>query len=131
MKFFDIASSCDTSFQNSNIIFANAETAPIRVCGVVMGEDGNYHRMPLYSGVREVLIGLESSAEISHAPLYKHENPVVFYGLGATHGACASRPGTSYENQLAREFDLNYLNLGFAGGAKADPPCSLIYQALI
>jgi hypothetical protein len=76
--------------------------------------------MPLYSDVCEVLIGLSEGAEISHAPLYKYEKPVVFYGSSITQGGCASRPGTCYQNFLCRDLDFNYINLGFSGSAKAE-----------
>ena len=76
--------------------------------------------MPLYSDVKEVLVGLSEDAEISHAPLYKYEKPVVFYGSSITQGGCASRPGTCYQNFLCRSLDFNYINLGFSGSAKAE-----------
>lgn len=76
--------------------------------------------MPLYSDVREVLVGLDENAEISHAPAYKYEKPVVFYGSSITQGGCASRPGACYQNILCRALDFNYLNLGFSGAAKAE-----------
>ncbi len=76
--------------------------------------------MPLYSDVCEVLIGLDEDAEISHAPAYKHEKPVVFYGSSITQGGCASRPGACYQNILCRALDFDYINLGFSGAAKAE-----------
>lgn len=84
------------------------------------GEHNLTVNMPLYSDVCEVLVGLQETAEISHAPLYKYEKPVVFYGSSITQGACASRPGTCYQNILSRELDFNYVNLGFSGSAKAE-----------
>lgn len=87
--------------------------------------DGKSHdltlNMPHYIRVREVLIGLAEGSEISHAPLYKYDKPVVFYGSSITQGACAARPGMTYENILSREIDFNYINLGFSGNAKAEP----------
>ncbi|MBR2467274.1 MAG: hypothetical protein IKB38_10155 [Clostridia bacterium] len=76
--------------------------------------------MPVFNGVKAMYVGLKKDAEISHAPDYSLEKPIVFYGSSITHGACSSRPGMIYENQLSRELDFNYINLGFAGGAKAD-----------
>lgn len=80
--------------------------------------------MPIFNGVKAMYIGLKKDAEISHAPDYSLEKPIVFYGSSITHGACASRPGMIYENQLARELDFNYINLGFAGGAQAESAVS-------
>ncbi len=214
MKFSEIAKKQETAIQKDDILFANAESVPFRTCGVYMGDDGRYHRMPyeiaekvndgvrklstntaggrirfvtdstyvavkaklgwywhmyhfpacgnygfdvydgkeykgtvrpadrptefegivnlgegkheitinmpLYSDVNEVLVGLSEDAEISHAPLYKYEKPVVFYGSSITQGGCASRPGTCYQNFLCRSLDFNYINLGFSGSAKAE-----------
>lgn len=80
--------------------------------------------LPVFNGVKNIYVGLQREAEISHAPDYSLEKPIVFYGSSITHGACASRPGMIYENQLARELDFNYINLGFGGGAQAEPAIS-------
>ena len=63
--------------------------------------------MPAFNGVKEMYIGIQKDAEISHAPDYKLEKPIVFYGSSITHGASASRPGLIYENLLSRELDFN------------------------
>lgn len=76
--------------------------------------------MPVFNGVKEMYVGVQKDAEISHAPDYKLEKPVLFYGSSITHGASASRPGLIYENLLSRELDFNYINLGFGGGAKGE-----------
>lgn len=86
--------------------------------------------LPVFNGVKNVYIGIENTAEISHAPDYSLEKPVVFYGSSITHGASASRPGMTYENQLARMLDFNYINLGFGGGAKAEPAISEYVRSL-
>ena len=76
--------------------------------------------MPLYSGIESMYVGLSEDAKISHAPDYKLEKPVVFYGSSITNGAGASRPGANYVSRLARKLDINYVNLGFGGLAKAE-----------
>ncbi len=76
--------------------------------------------MPLYGEVLSLSIGLDESACVkAHRP-YRHELPVVFYGSSITQGACAPRPGQSYQNILCRRFDCEYTNLGFSGNAKAE-----------
>ncbi len=80
--------------------------------------------MPVFNGVKAMYVGLKKDAEISHAPDYSLEKPVVFYGSSITHGACSSRPGMIYENQLTRDLDFNYINLGFSGGARAESAIS-------
>lgn len=75
--------------------------------------------MPLYNGVYQVYIGLEKGASLeAAAPLL--QPPVVYYGSSITQGACASRPGNSYQAMLHRHFQTDYINLGFSGNAKAE-----------
>jgi len=76
---------------------------------------------PLYSELKHVYIGLSNDAEISHAPDYTYEKPVIFYGSSITHGAGASRPGATYVSRLARKLDTNFRSLGFGGLAKGEP----------
>lgn len=75
---------------------------------------------PLYCGVREFYIGLDSESTLERRGDYRLEQPVVFYGSSITQGGCASRPGMAYEALISRRFDTNYQNLGFSGNAKAE-----------
>ena len=75
---------------------------------------------PLYSGIREMFIGIDENASLKSAPKYTHDKPIVFYGSSITNGACASRPGLSYPARLSRMLDSNYINLGFGGLCKAE-----------
>ena len=75
---------------------------------------------PLYSGVKELLVGLDENAEIESPTPYVNEKPVVYYGSSITQGGCASRPGTCYQAHISREFNIDYINLGFAGAARAE-----------
>ena len=77
--------------------------------------------MPLYAEIKSMYIGLAGDAEILHAPEYKHEKPVVFYGSSITNGAGASRPGATYESRISRRLDMNFHCLGFGGLAKGEP----------
>lgn len=76
---------------------------------------------PLYSGVNELYVGLQEGSSVSEAAPYKNEKPIVYYGSSITQGGCASRPGMSYQAMIAREFNYDYINLGFSGSAKAEP----------
>ncbi len=76
--------------------------------------------MPLYGSVLDVQIGLDENAKVEKHSPYAHELPIVYYGSSITQGACASRPGISYQNILSRRFDSNYINLGFSGNAKGE-----------
>ena len=75
---------------------------------------------PLYSNVINLYIGLQENAILKEAKPYKNVKPIVFYGSSITQGACASRAGMSYQAIISREFDYDYINLGFSGNAKAE-----------
>lgn len=75
---------------------------------------------PLYSGVNSLEIGLEPGCALQEAPEYKVTTPVVYYGSSVTQGACASRPGCSYENAISRRLSCDHVNLGFSGSAMAE-----------
>lgn len=75
---------------------------------------------PLYCEVNELYIGIIEGSLLEKGAEYKNKKPVVFYGSSITQGACASRAGMSYENILSRKFNLDYVNLGFSGSAKAE-----------
>ena len=75
---------------------------------------------PQYAGVYTLEIGINDGAVLEPAPEYTVSKPIVFYGSSITQGACATRPGNSYENIISREFDCDYINLGFSGHAKGE-----------
>lgn len=76
--------------------------------------------MPLYNGVKSILIGVDKNATIEKAPEYTFEKPIVFYGSSITQGGCASRPGNAYPNIISRWLDADFYNLGFSGSAKGE-----------
>lgn len=76
--------------------------------------------MPLYGEVRELRIGLREGAALEKHSPYCHENPIVFYGSSITQGACASRPGRSYQAMIERRYNTNFINLGFSASAKGE-----------
>ena len=76
---------------------------------------------PLYSTTKSLEIYLEEGAHIEAPDPYTYQTPIVYYGSSITQGACASRPGTCYENIISRRFDCDYINLGFTGHAKGEP----------
>ena len=75
---------------------------------------------PLYSEVKELYIGLKEGSVIKKASPYKNDKPVVYYGSSITQGGCASRPGSSYQAFVSRALNIDYINLGFSGSAKAE-----------
>lgn len=70
---------------------------------------------PLYTDVKELLVGLDSDAAVLPPEPLTIERPIVFYGSSITQGGCASRPGNAYTNQTARALDAACVNLGFSG----------------
>lgn len=75
---------------------------------------------PLYSDVRNVMIGTDKNANLCVPDAYTYTKPVVFYGSSITQGGCASRPGNAYENIVSAALDCDHINLGFSGNAKAE-----------
>ena len=75
---------------------------------------------PSFVNIRDVYIGLQEGSELKAAPQYENQKPVVFYGSSITQGACASHPGNIYQNILSRQLNFDYIDLGFASGAKAE-----------
>lgn len=76
---------------------------------------------PIHSVVSEVYIGLQEDAYLGAGKKYKGDKPVVVYGSSIVHGTAASRPGQVYTNILSRYLDMDVVNLGFSGNAKAEP----------
>ncbi len=75
---------------------------------------------PLYSNVNELYIGLSRKAQIEKPTPYKYDKPVVYYGSSITQGGCASRPGNAYEAIVSQRLNIDHINLGFSGNAKAE-----------
>jgi len=74
---------------------------------------------PIYSGIKKMYVGIKEGSSLK-APKEYEQPPIVYYGSSITQGGCASRPGCIYENIIARELEMDYINLGFAGNAKGE-----------
>jgi hypothetical protein len=75
---------------------------------------------PLYDNVTDLYVGLLGTATLTAAPDYTVTTPVVYYGSSITQGGCASRAGNSYQGFISRWLDIDYINLGFSGSARAE-----------
>jgi lysophospholipase L1-like esterase len=75
--------------------------------------------LPLYNGVKSLLIGMRKGSGFWPAPTRK-DKPILFYGTSITQGACASRPGMSFVNILGRRLDRPMLNFGFSGNGRME-----------
>lgn len=88
--------------------------------------DGNMHEytiyLPLYDGIVDLEIGVDSAAIISK-PLVnspRSDKKIVFYGTSITQGGCASRTGMVSTSILQRRLDVECVNLGFSGQGRLD-----------
>ena len=75
---------------------------------------------PTYGDVVSLHIGIEEDATLSAPTEYTYAKPFVAYGSSITQGGCASRTGNAYESILSRRFDIDHINLGFSGSARAE-----------
>lgn len=85
---------------------------------------------PLYSEVKKLYIGLQKESTLRPYNPYRDIPPIVYYGSSITQGGCASRAGMSYQGILSRRLNVDYLNLGFSGSAKAEKAISDYIQTL-
>ena len=76
---------------------------------------------PLYYGVEDVFVGIKEGSKLEAASDYLDMPPIVYYGSSITQGGCANRPGNTYEAIIARETNVDFVALGFGGGAKGEP----------
>lgn len=75
---------------------------------------------PGYSNVKNLYIGIEPGTTLGEGLPYRNIAPIVYYGSSITQSGCASRPGNSYQNIIAQHMGIDYINLGFSGGGKAE-----------
>ena len=77
--------------------------------------------LPLYNGVSSVEIGMPDGASIEALERPEGRKTVVFYGTSITHGASASRCGTTHVARVGRVLDCEVINLGFSGNGQMEP----------
>lgn len=85
---------------------------------------------PLYSGVKNLYVGLQETAKVEEPTPYRELKPIVYYGSSITQGGCASRPGRSYQSVIERRLNADYVNLGFSGNAKGEPEMGAYIKGL-
>ncbi len=77
--------------------------------------------MPLYTDVKKLYIGIQKGAALTaHEKNYRDIPTIAYYGSSITQGGCASRPGNAYQSIISRRFNVDHINLGFSGNAKAE-----------
>ena len=89
---------------------------------------------PLYNDVTSLAVSLNQGAQVMPIEPYRDELPILYYGSSITQGGCASRPDTCYPALISKWNNIDYINLGFSGSARAETemadylttvPCSL------
>ncbi|MFH1570681.1 MAG: SGNH/GDSL hydrolase family protein, partial [Gemmatimonadota bacterium] len=85
---------------------------------------------PLYQGVRQVWVGLDSGAAVQPPEPWGLSAPVVAYGTSITQGGCAARPGMAYTNLLSRALDAEVINLGFSGSGQGEPEVARVLAGI-
>lgn len=77
--------------------------------------------LPLYSGVKDIEVGIEKEAVINKAPSeFIPSKKVVIYGSSITQGTSASRPGMAYPSIAGRDMNIETFNMGFSGSGKME-----------
>ena len=75
---------------------------------------------PLYNDVYTLKLTLEENAQVRPLRPYKDVAPILYYGSSITQGGCASRPDQAYMARIAQWNNIDFINLGFSGSAKAE-----------
>ena len=75
-----------------------------------------------YEMLGDIKIGLQEDATLGEGRKYLDIKPILYYGSSITQGGCASRPGNTYQAIINRRNNIDYINLGFSGSAKAEIP---------
>lgn len=76
---------------------------------------------PLYNDyINEILLAFDKNSYVGPGNKYDFELPILYYGSSITQGAAASRPDTAYQAYISKWNNVDFLNLGFSGGAKGE-----------
>lgn len=86
--------------------------------------------LPLYNGVKQILIGVSPGAKLYRPAAYAVHKPILFYGGSITQGGCASRPGNAFTHLICDWLDAPLINLGFSGCAMLEPIMATIIASL-
>jgi len=125
----------DTGIKGVDLYFKNNDQWQYINTGVPLGFKNEYKLvenmdnelreyklfLPLYDGLKNIEIGVDSLSFVKKPDLNKKE-PIVFYGTSITQGACASRPGMAHTNIISRKLDRDVINFGFSGNGRMEQP---------
>ncbi len=89
----------------------------------IIKNDETYNYTLIFPCLTQVLscqIGIDKDADLKEGKKYINKKPIIFYGSSITHGLAASNSGNIYEQFISRKYNVDYVNLGFAGNAKGE-----------
>lgn len=75
-----------------------------------------------YHNINELYIGFKEGSTLETATPYRYKDRIFFYGSSIVHGVGSSRPGLAYPSIISKKLKTDYVNLGFAGCARAELP---------
>lgn len=78
--------------------------------------------LPHKNEVRLLAIGIDAGATVKSPRSIGEEPPLVCYGSSVLQGTGAAHPSQTYPAIVARKLNLDFVNLGFGGSGKAEPP---------
>ena len=111
---------------NTNRPYVNNKEEKIVESTYVERLDGEMHEytiyLPLYDGVNELWVKVDSGAVITHGrpDLIDPHRRIVAYGTSILQGGCASRTGMASTNIIGRELNAEVVNIGISGEGKMD-----------
>lgn len=111
---------------NTNRPYVNNKEEKIVEGTYVSNLDGEMHEymvyLPLYDGVNEMWIKVDSAAVITQGrrDLIDVNRRIVAYGTSILQGGCASRTGMCGTNIISRELNSEVINIGISGEGKMD-----------
>ncbi len=76
---------------------------------------------PLYNDyIEEVKLAFDENSIVTNGKKYDYDLPILYYGSSITQGGCCSRPDNCYSAYISKWHNVDYINLGFSGGAKGE-----------
>lgn len=111
---------------NTNRPYVKDKEAKLTEATYVENLDGKMHDymvyLPLYDGVEELWIKVDSTAAITPGKpeLINPRKRIVAYGTSILQGGCASRTGMASTNIISRELNCEVINIGMSGEGKMD-----------
>jgi hypothetical protein len=76
--------------------------------------------LPTYNDVESLTIHLKNGAFVGAGKKYADVKPILYYGSSITHGGCASRSDNMYPSRIERWTNIDFIDLGFSGSARAE-----------